>query len=475
MKKMRYLTAMIIAFAVAASVTVFVSASADGVPDYSDVSSWAYFGLGEDRGVDVFLICPTVDTKSETNSFDLNEKLKQKFVNALDMEKGIYEDAGRLFSPYYRQMSMNAYRLSEGERERACAIAYADVSAAFRWYLDNESGGRGLILAGFSQGSQMCLELLKEYFGGDGEEASSLRERLITVYCIGWSVTEEMTEEYPQIIPAAGEADVGTVVSFDCENGTLSDTIVIPEGTKALSINPLNWKTDGTKADKSLNRGAVMSTGAEPIPALCGAYLGARGELVATGVTIEEYPTVLDIFPDGSYHIYDYMFYFENLKDNIAVRVNAWRTGLPFKDVGPEEKYLSAVRFAYEEGLMVGMGGAVFSPDTELTRAQLVTVIWRYAGKPRSNGDIMPFNDVKASAWYLGAVFWASGKLIAYRSGGLFGPNEKLTLAEAAQIIWEYAKAEDADVSVGEETNILSYEDAFEIPQEYVPAMKWAV
>ncbi|MBP5166964.1 MAG: DUF3089 domain-containing protein, partial [Oscillospiraceae bacterium] len=235
----------------------FASENADGAPDYADSASWAYFEMGEDTGVDIFLICPTVDTRSETNSFDLNDKLKSMFVNALDMEKGIYEETGRLFSPYYRQMSMNAYRLTEEQRAAAMETAYGDVSAAFRWYLDNENGDRGIILAGFSQGSQMCLELMKEYFGGDGSEAVRLREKLVAVYSIGWSVTEDMVRDYPQIVPARGETDTGTVVCFDCEDGTLTDTLVIPEGTKALSINPLNWKTDATYAGRSENHGAV--------------------------------------------------------------------------------------------------------------------------------------------------------------------------------------------------------------------------
>ena len=175
--------------------------------------------------MDVFLICPTVDTRSATNSFDLNEKLKSNFVNALGMERGIYEETGRLFSPYYQQMSINAYRLPEAEREQAKEIAYADIRAAFRWYLDHENEGRGIILAGFSQGGEMCLELLKEFYGGESEEASALRDRLIAVYSIGWSVTEEMTEAYPQIIPAYGETDVGTVVSFDCSQRILKSTI----------------------------------------------------------------------------------------------------------------------------------------------------------------------------------------------------------------------------------------------------------
>ena len=53
--------------------------------DYSVPDNWAYFELGEDRAVDVFLICPTVDTRSETNSFDLNDKLRGKFIYALDL------------------------------------------------------------------------------------------------------------------------------------------------------------------------------------------------------------------------------------------------------------------------------------------------------------------------------------------------------------------------------------------------------
>ena len=304
-----------------------VEESVQDALDYGDPDNWAYFEPGEDRSVDVFLICPTVDTRSETNSFDLNDKLKGNFIYALDLERGIFDQTGRLFSPYYRQMSINAYTLPEAERVKARDIAYADISAAFRWYLDNENDGRGIILAGFSQGGEMCLELLKEYYGGDSAEAQALREQLIAVYSIGWMVTEEMTSDWPQIVPATGETDTGTVICFDCEDGTVSETIIIPRGMKALSINPLNWKTDSTPADRSLNRGAVFEAGGEPIGALCGAYIGEKGELIVTDVTAADYPPVLDIFPEGAYHLYDYMFFFTNLKENVAARTAAWIAG----------------------------------------------------------------------------------------------------------------------------------------------------
>ena len=429
--------------------------------DYASPDNWAYYALGEDKDVDVFLICPMVDTRSETNSFDLNDKLKARFVNALDMERGIYEETGRLFSPYYRQMSMNAYTLPEAERAKAQEIAYRDISEAFRWYLEHENNGRGLILAGFSQGAQMCLELLKEYYG---ENAGDLRKNLIAVYAIGWSMTEEMTAAYPQIVPARGETDTGVVISFDCEDGTLSDTLVIPAGTRALSINPLNWRTDGTVADKSLNTGAVMSTGAEPIPALCGAYLGARGELVVTDVSTADYPTSISIFPDGSFHVYDYLFFFTNLKNNVAVRTAMWQNGMPFRDVKSGSVSADVIRHAYETGLVVGTGTAVFSPNAPVTMAQLVTMLWRRAGEPS-------VGSVASDAWYTQAAAWAAAEGLVDD----FDPDAVLTGEDCAMLLWRFAKAQEMDVSVGEDTNILSYSDAFDVTEGYAPALQWAV
>ena len=289
--------------------------------DYSDPANWAYFRMGEDREIDVFLIAPTVDTRSATNAFDLNEKMKSRFVNALNMEKGIYEEACRLYSPYYRQMSLNAYKLPGEEFQKAYAIAYEDVSNSFLWYLEHENQGRPLILAGFSQGAEMCLEIMKEYYG---EQNNGLSENLVSVYCLGWRLTDDIIQQYPQIIPASGETDTGTVIAFDCENGSLTGTLIIPEGIWTHSINPLNWKTDGTIADRSLNHGAVMETGGEPIPALCGAYIGERGELVVTDVDVSDYPPGLDVFPEGSYHLYDYKFFFTNLKENVERRIQAF-------------------------------------------------------------------------------------------------------------------------------------------------------
>ena len=312
----------------AADATAAKIAEPSAVPDYAKEENWAYFGLGEDKDADLFLICPTVDTRDEYNMSMDDEEVKQSFSGALNMERGIYEDNTRMFAPYYRQAAMKIYDLSPEEREPYLELAYGDVSAAFSWYLENKNEGRPIVLAGFSQGADMCYRILKEYFGD-----SALQQQLVAVYAIGWPMTEEMITEYPQIRPAASENDTGVVVSFECESEDVTGTLVIPEDMKAISINPLNWVTDSTPADKSLNTGACFTSYSgkikQEVPNLCGCCIDPeRGALKVTDVTPEEYPPVLSFLPEGSYHIYDYQFYFRNLQQNVELRIRTYMESL---------------------------------------------------------------------------------------------------------------------------------------------------
>ena len=312
----------------AADATAAEIAEPSAVPDYAKEENWAYFGLGEDKDADLFLICPTVDTRDEYNMSMDDEEVKQSFSGALNMERGIYEDNTRMFAPYYRQAAMKIYNLSPEEREPYLELAYQDVSAAFSWYLENKNEGRPIVLAGFSQGADMCYRILKEYFGD-----SALQQLLVAVYAIGWPMTEQMITEYPQIVPAASENDTGVVVSFECESEDVTGTLIIPEDMKALSINPLNWVTDSTPADKSLNTGACFTSYSgkikQEVPELCGCYIDPeRGALKVTDIMPEEYPPILSFLPEGSYHLYDYQFYFRNLQQNVEQRIKAYMESL---------------------------------------------------------------------------------------------------------------------------------------------------
>ena len=312
-------------------------------PDYSKEENWAYFALGEDKDVDLFLICPTVDTKDEFNMSMDDEELKKSFYGALNMERGIYEDHTRMFAPYYRQSAMKIYDLSQEDREPYLELAYKDISAAFSWYLENENQGRPIVIAGFSQGADMCYRVLKEFFAD-----TALQDRLVAVYAIGWAMTEDMIMESPQIKPAASENDTGVVISFECESEDLTGSVISPPGQKAISINPLNWMTDPTPADKSLNAGACFTDYSggirKEVPGLCGCYIDAeRGVLKVTDVTPEEYPPILPILPEGSYHLYDYQFFFRNLQQNVEQRINSYLENIPARQ---PERYMRGI---YEE------------------------------------------------------------------------------------------------------------------------------
>lgn len=299
--------------------------------DYAQEENWAWLGIGQDKAADVFLVCPTVDMKDEFNMSMTDEATKANFLGALNMERGIYEDSARLFAPYYRQAAMKVYSLTQQEREPYMALAYRDVSDAFSYYLENLNQGRPIILAGFSQGADMCYRLMEEYFG---EEA--LADRLVAVYAIGWPLTQEMTEKYPQLKPAQSADDLGTVISFECEAEEVTDSFIIPQDMKALSINPLNWKTDSTPASREENLGACFTDYSGSIVmdagALCGGYLDeARGVLKVTDVSPSDYPAIVPGLPEGAYHIYDYQFFFRNLQENVTLRVDAYQASLSQK------------------------------------------------------------------------------------------------------------------------------------------------
>lgn len=315
-------------FAAAAAFACFFGGAAQAADvDYSDEANWAYYEEEDsEKAADVFFVCPTVYMGGEgAHNMELtDEETRANFLGATNMEKGIYDDDSRFFAPYYRQAGLDVYEMEAEEAEQYFAQAFGDVKDSFEYYYENCNDGRPIILAGFSQGADMCIRLLKECFADE-----DIQKQFVACYAIGWRVTEEETEEYPQLRFASGESDTGVIVAFNSEAEYIHDSLLIPEGTRTLAINPLNWKTDGTAADASLNLGACFTDYdgdiESEIPALTGAYIDeVRGALKVTDVTPEEYPAGLYIFEDGVYHLYDYQFFYRNLEENVLTRIDAF-------------------------------------------------------------------------------------------------------------------------------------------------------
>ena len=146
----------------------------------------------------------------------------------------------------------------------------------------------------------------------------------------------------------------------------------------------------------------------------------------------------------------------------------------PYTDAAPTAWYHDGVHYCIDNGLMQGVSSTQFLPDGSTTRAQLVTILWRLEGAPAARGD-ETFLDAADGAWYTAAVRWAAGEGIVRGYGdGRFGPDDAVTREQMVAILYRFAQYKGADVSVGGDTNILSFSDAAAVSEYAVPAMQWA-
>ncbi len=146
-----------------------------------------------------------------------------------------------------------------------------------------------------------------------------------------------------------------------------------------------------------------------------------------------------------------------------------------FKDVQSNDWFYNDVKWAFEQGLMMGTTADNFSPNTFTTRGMIVTILWRMEGSPVVN-YALPFSDVADGMWYSEAIRWAaSERIVSGYSATIFAPDDEITREQLAAMLYNYAKYKNIDVSVGENTNILSYDDAFDISDYAYEALQWAV
>lgn len=143
-----------------------------------------------------------------------------------------------------------------------------------------------------------------------------------------------------------------------------------------------------------------------------------------------------------------------------------------FPDVDPNIWYADAVDFVYEAGLMQGVSGGRFAPDQTMTRAELVTVLYRHAGTPTNYDG--GFTDVEKGSWYYDAVQWAAEEGIVNGVGGnRFAPMQTVSRAETATILLRFHRRSNPNVSTA--GDLSSYPDANTLPAWSIEGMRWAV
>ena len=145
---------------------------------------------------------------------------------------------------------------------------------------------------------------------------------------------------------------------------------------------------------------------------------------------------------------------------------------IEFVDVPQKAWYVEAVNYAVRNSLMKGVGNDQFDPEGTMTRAMLVTVLWRYEGEPEAPANT--FSDVKAGSWYFDAVSWAAANNIVGGVGNnKFDPDGNITREQMATILYRYCNGKGIDTS--KQASLSGFPDAGKVSSYAQTAMQWAV
>ena len=206
----RLLTALSVSAVLSAALTVSSCRTNSGgtdtfipdAPDWSDAATWYISQPSGDNpegatapAADIFYILPTCVwdwTTEDGLTCRYSDYTRTDHIEAFRIfAQGQYG----FYCPYYRQISLNVWMDGEVAVEELFPLSMEDISAAFDYYLDNYNEGRPFVLAGFSQGGKAVVELVKHL-------PAEAYERMVAAYAIGYRISDEEVEQYPQLRPA---------------------------------------------------------------------------------------------------------------------------------------------------------------------------------------------------------------------------------------------------------------------------------
>ncbi|WAI01061.1 DUF3089 domain-containing protein [Methanogenium organophilum] len=302
-------------------------------PDYADPDSWltmpAYFSTDE-QPVDVFWVYPTILSDNSTYLMDIHDPvLREKAHWTLVEQASIFDGQANIYAPFYRQNNVKINPLMLTRANPIFRLGQEDLIRAFAYFLEHfNKGERPIILAAHSQGSVRVVELSKtgELLTGDAESL----KRLVAAYAIGYSITPSDLEQNPLMKISENATDTGCFITYNTisdEEGKEKEGPTIIPGT--FVVNPLTWKTNTTFAPATANIEAAFFKHEHPErpdrhPNFAAAQV-VNNALVITDISNpEELPATSVTFPAGVYHMYDYAIFYENLRQNVGERIQAY-------------------------------------------------------------------------------------------------------------------------------------------------------
>ena len=279
-------------------------------PDYHDLTQWYITDRKADA--DVFYIIstetgdyvlPNGDTCHYADTY--SDSLRAALCGEMRGVDRLLSGRLNFFSPYYRQCSLQSF-VSDSLEAARMPLPLSDVRRAFQYYLEHLNNKRPFILAGFSQGAYIMVELLKEM---DDETF----KRMIAAYAIGIPIRES----HPHIVAAKGAEDTGVTI---CYNSVRDIGCAMAGWEKSdVAINPVNWRTDGTPALLITEPSPLLPIAEQKKDTMSVRLDVASGLLIVEGYTVKNYVLPL-IGKEGNYHSREIWLYRDQLRENIAHR-----------------------------------------------------------------------------------------------------------------------------------------------------------
>ncbi|MFK5890278.1 MAG: DUF3089 domain-containing protein [Flavobacteriaceae bacterium] len=304
----------------------FTSQRPPTAPNYSQSNSWAvtpntypadlkhWQSTTTPLKADVFYIYPTLNIEKKDLRWNMpvDDKIQyDKIVNkAVYFQASAFLNAGKLYVPIYRQAHVRAYARFKTGGKQALDLAYADVKAAFKYYLKHYNKGRPFIIASHSQGTTHAIRLLKEFFDG-----KPLQKQLIAAYLPGMAIKKGT---FKQIKFMTRPDQTGGFVTWNTYKKNYYPKSFNKWFKGAYVSNPITWDSQ-TTSTRAAHKGFLFSNGKM--------YKQALQVTVKDGIlwtTLPHFPYRIFALNKKRYHAGDVNLFWEDIRENAVLRVKAY-------------------------------------------------------------------------------------------------------------------------------------------------------